>query len=695
MKRLIIGTVVVIALLAGGFSAAIMTLNSIDWSEYEEPIAGAVKDATGRELRFSGVLSLDIGFSPGIIANDVALQNVAWGSRDDMVTLEHVEVRLKLLPLIFGQIEVRQLEIVGFNLLLETNRQGKGNWEFEFPAADAPVPADANSAPASQNDDLLKTVFLQKAVIQNAKVVYIDGQTGTSQRIGIDEFVAQMDSASAPLQLDLTAFYDDERVELAGQISGISGLMSGEPLGLDMTMKAAGATLEIEGSLDQPLGDIAFELSVDASGDSLSRLSEIAGSPVAGLDEYNLAATVSGNPEQFNVMNLVAGVSGMQLDGELKIDLAEDPMRLGATLHSPRIDLTRLLPTDDAVEPSSSTTADATGDPGGRVFSQDPLPLDAFDSLDTIVADVALAIGELIVDSETTLNNVELGIHAAENTVAVVPLKLEVMGATIDGRVKIEAVRGAVAVATTFSVRHPSVGDLIPDDGDTMMAGGAFDLDFDVTGKGASVADIMGSLSGSLSADIGAAQVSNGWIQRAFAEAQAILTKSAPQQGGAGPIELKCMVTGFSIRDGLAEAESFVVDARNIAIFGDGQINLRDELLNLDFDWLAVGVDTRNALPPFEVRGTLAAPKGRFDTKALIGSALGLGAVAMTDDDFESSGMTAESGPERCWQRLVVYEQFREDRAQPKEITVESALDDIESTRDALKKLGGFFRKKK
>jgi len=67
----------------------------------------------------------------------------------------------------------------------------------------------------------------------------------------------------------------------------------------------------------------------------------------------------------------------------------------------------------------------------------------------------------------------------------------------------------------------------------------------------------------------------------------------------------------------------------------------------------------------------------------------------VTESDFENADLAAESGPQRCRQRLVVYEQIREERARPKEITVESVIKDIETTKDALKKLGGFFRKKK
>jgi uncharacterized protein involved in outer membrane biogenesis len=269
------------------------------------------------------------------------------------------------------------------------------------------------------------------------------------------------------------------------------------------------------------------------------------------------------------------------------------------------------------------------------------------------------------------------------------------MGATIDGRAELEVVQEAAVVAATLDIHHPSVGDLVKDDNKTMLVGGPFDMTIDVTGNGASVRDIMASLNGSLATELGAAQASSQWMQRMFAEVTAILTKTVPKRGTTEPIELHCMVTDFRITDGVAEAESFVVDARNITLFGDGRIDLRDESLHLDFDWLATRVKTQSVLPPFKVRGTLVSPSSRFDTKAMLGNVLGLDGEAISDSDFDRAGLTAESGPQRCRQRLVVYQKIQEDRARPKEITVEQVLKDVETTKDALKKLGGFFKKKR
>ncbi|RLA06878.1 MAG: hypothetical protein DRQ59_14775 [Gammaproteobacteria bacterium] len=582
--------------------------------------------------------------------------------------------------------------------------------------------------------------------------------------------MAKMDSPTAPLFVDLVASHDAESFELAGEIDGIAGVLAGEPLGLDVTLNAAGATVMIKGAVARPLEADGIDMTVQVSGDSLSRLTELATAPVTGLGEYQISVTVAGNAdaialsnlavsleaagaqigvsgsisdaiavtgvdvavevkgdslaalstladtelpdlgafsmlaniagtaEKINVTDLSIDIAGMQIDGNLKADIGAEPLLLEATLHSEKIDLTRLLPADEAVESSS---ADAIGsgqvsdDSNERMFPDDPLPLDSLDALDTIDAVVKLKIDELIVDPETTLTNLDIGLHAANKRVSILPLKFSVMGATIDGRVGLEVVQEAAAVATMLNIHHPSVGDLVEDDSKTMLVGGPFDMVIDVTGNGASVRDIMASLNGSLTTELGAAQASSQWMQRMFAEVTAILTKTVPKRGTTEPIELHCMVTDFRITNGVAEAESFVVDARNITLFGDGRIDLRDESLHLDFDWLAARAKTQNVLPPFKVRGTLMSPSSRFDTKAMLGNVLGLGDGSKSIGDDEFSDLTAATGSERCRQRLIAYRKIQDDRARPKEITVEQVLKDVETTKDVLKKLGGFFKRKK
>ncbi len=760
MKRLIIGLVVLIVVLVGGFIAAVVTLNAIDWSKYQEPIAAAVRDATGRELRFGGSLNINIGLSPGISANGVRLQNAPWASRADMLTVDNVEVHLKLLPLIFGQVEVSRIELIGLDLLLETDAQGQGNWILEL--TDEPAPDVDDDGPG--DGQMLTAAVLGKAVIRNATIVYLDGTTGESQRVTIDEFVARMESVDAPLKMDLAAAFGDEPIELEGELTGVSGLPSGGALGLDLALRALGASVTMAGRVERPLYTDGIDISIDAEGVSLTQLTAFAGAPVADLGAYRLGARITGNADairlsdlvvdlkaadatigvtgsvqdavalegidvalridgrslaalstlagtqlpdlgayqvaanvagtadKIKVSNLRIGIADMQIDGNVAADIAARPMRLEATLRAPRIDLTRLLP---AAAPAPEETAPPAGGTKERLFPDDPLPLDGLDALGALDADVRLEIGALVVDAETTLTNLDVGLDVGPGTVRVKPLKLTAMGAAIDGRVGLDVIASGAKVAAALAIRHPSIGDLVEEGGDTMLTGGPLDMTVDVTGTGRSVRDIMASLNGTLAVELGTTRINNKWVQRAFADAMTIVKK----RGEAEPVDLHCVTTDINIKDGIAIPKSLVIDTRGVSLFGKGQINLRDETLKLDFDRLAASLSASSALPPFQVRGTLASPTGRIDAKALAGKTLGFGAALLTKSDTGITDVAAATGPERCRQRLVVYEQVQTDRTQSKQKTIEAAGDAAgvtkEVTQEVMDKLGGFLRRKK
>ena len=49
-----------------------------------------------------------------------------------MVRLKVLEIEVKLFPLLFGNIQVKRLILVEPDILLETDRKGRGNWELDF-----------------------------------------------------------------------------------------------------------------------------------------------------------------------------------------------------------------------------------------------------------------------------------------------------------------------------------------------------------------------------------------------------------------------------------------------------------------------------------------------------------------------------------------------------------------------------------
>jgi len=106
---------------------------SYDFNKLKPQIAKAVKDATGRELTLGGNLDLKIGFHPSLQTQNVAFQNAPWGSQPQMATVKQFEVQVSLLPLISGDIKLKRLILIEPEILIEINKAGKSNLEFEVP----------------------------------------------------------------------------------------------------------------------------------------------------------------------------------------------------------------------------------------------------------------------------------------------------------------------------------------------------------------------------------------------------------------------------------------------------------------------------------------------------------------------------------------------------------------------------------
>src|SRR5262245_13411963 len=100
-----------------------------DWDWFKGTIERRVAAATGREFRIDD-LDVDLGFRPRVRATGVRLGNADWSDEEDMATLDAIDFRIRMLPLLRGRIDLPYAHVTGARLLIERNREGRGNWEF-------------------------------------------------------------------------------------------------------------------------------------------------------------------------------------------------------------------------------------------------------------------------------------------------------------------------------------------------------------------------------------------------------------------------------------------------------------------------------------------------------------------------------------------------------------------------------------
>ncbi|HSD50682.1 MAG TPA: AsmA family protein, partial [Candidatus Methylomirabilis sp.] len=283
--------------------AVVVALRSMDFNKYKGLIAEQAKTATGRELKIGGNLNLEIGFSPAVVVEDVAFANAPWGSRADMLKVRRFEMEVALIPLIFRDIQVKRLILVQPDILLETDARGKGNWSLGDAAA-TPPPAKPGESKAG-----LPAIAVEKVRIEKGTLTYRDGRTKRATVLAIDRLDLKAKSLTSPLDIDLAGAYGGKAFTLAGTVGPLGELQTpSRPYPVKLSMKAGGATVEVDGTIAKPMEAAGLDLKVKAKGEELAEVAKLADKSIPALGPFSLAAQVAGSTESLSLSGIDASI---------------------------------------------------------------------------------------------------------------------------------------------------------------------------------------------------------------------------------------------------------------------------------------------------------------------------------------------------------------------------------------------------
>jgi hypothetical protein len=142
------------------------------------------------------------------------------------------------------------------------------------------------------------------------------------------------------------------------------------------------------------------------------------------------------------------------------------------------------------------------------------------------------------------------------------------------------------------------------------VQGAKVDFKLQSAGTGASVRSLLASQQGFSLLSIGPTQIATRLTADGLG---AILGRLA---GGAGTFsEMRCLISHFSLAEGLARSEALLFAAGNQTVTGQGSVNLVSE--SLDFTLTPRPAGERPA-PPLDVSGTLLHPAVALDRGAIV-----------------------------------------------------------------------------
>lgn len=287
IKRLILGTIAIVAVVL--IVATVVVMN-LDLNKHKDRIQQVVLDKTGRELQINGEISASLFPWIGFSLNDVTFANADGFTGEFFGKVTSSDLKVQVLPLLTGNINVKLIEFNGLELNLQRNADGKTNWD-DLMATTAVVETDSGTDDVVQEVEagapVVAALSVGGVVIADAKVRWSDMQAGND--VALDQFnlttgaislsetfpfetTFKVASNSAGVASDVSAS-GDINVNLAENIYQLTGLK--------LKTTATGTALPMD-SLSVALGgDLVTDLNSQTL-DFSSMTGDVAGVPLQG-----------------------------------------------------------------------------------------------------------------------------------------------------------------------------------------------------------------------------------------------------------------------------------------------------------------------------------------------------------------------------------------------------------------------------
>jgi uncharacterized protein involved in outer membrane biogenesis len=602
---------------------------SYDFNKLKPQIAKAVKDATGRELTLGGNLDLKIGFHPSLQTQNVAFQNAPWGSQPQMATVKQFEVQVSLLPLISGDIKLKRLILIEPEILIEINKAGKSNLEFEVPDT-----STTQSEQTKGGAEKLPIISFEKAQIQNGILKIKDDRTNRSQTVKLVRLALEGAGFGSPADIDLEGDYNNIPFKVSGSLGSVRALMdSAKPWPIEITARAFESDVSLAGYIKDPLSLQGIDVNLKVQGENLANFEKITGNPLPVKGPFNVAGHLTAPTlENFKISDITILLGESRINGEIALNQKSPRPQINANFQFSKLDLRALIKQNNAGSKKEIKNKKSKNK-SNKVFSAEPFDLQALQSVDAVLSFRA----DQILTHRTALDNFQLDLSLENGHLRLAPLNAGIGGGNLSGSLDLSAKGNLANLTTTIIAKKLNLGSMLKELEISETIEGILDLDIDLKGQGNSTSALMAGLNGDVIAILSEGKMPVKYINLVGVDITTSFLKLInPLEKKIARATINCVVCDFNIKNGMAKSDVLMIDDPEKTLLGTGTINLKTEELDFGIhtkpkegigtkDTGKISVSLSEITKPFKLGGTLANPSlgiSRERTLKSIGLAL-------------------------------------------------------------------------
>jgi uncharacterized protein involved in outer membrane biogenesis len=326
MRRVLIYAGIILSVLVGLLSLAIVVVNLIPGNYYKSFIISKVGSKTGRELTIVGDLDIKLFTTFAFKMSGIKVSNAEWGSRSHMISVDNIEGELALFPLLRGILDLT-LVVDKSDLLLETHSSGQGNWQFGelIKEATEVTKAAEEVAGAAQETEsggwLPLRPFIRKLHLNETHITFLDGKSG--DRIIIQNEKLHVGSTEDKLSIELRGKFNDIPLAFSGGFDSADFIVANRPAKVNFDGHFGDAKLLAKGTIGplEPTADIDVIVAVDT--DSVSTISPLAGRDLPDIGPLSLSVRLTGKEGKYIASDLLTVLEDKNLTAEAKGSIAD------------------------------------------------------------------------------------------------------------------------------------------------------------------------------------------------------------------------------------------------------------------------------------------------------------------------------------------------------------------------------------
>ena len=519
-----------VALLLIGVAIAFAT---VDPGRFLAPLLARVKAETGRNLTVQGPVGFKLSLEPKIVLPGVAFDNAPWSKTREMLTAKQVEAQVALLPLLSRRLEVARFTLVEPVITLETDANGRGNWEIGTSPSGGAATSPSDTASTA-------TIGIANFEIRNGTLTYRNGATGKVTRASIDRMMLHARDMQAPVAVEFRGEVEDVPIALSGDFGAPDKWLRQQwPYPVSVKGEIAGNATKLQTKLAR-------------SGTTTS------------LDDLDVTYGVIAGKGSVRIVN----------DGSRTryvIDLTIPALSLGELAAQPR------PATKGASPPAKAPSAP----PASRwIIPDTPLPLAPLAGIDS---EGTLEVGELKLRDGQKLRQVSVKFSSHDAKLDASYGAALAFGGSVRGGLSVDARRkDAPGVHVTLDARDLDLTALAATAGiKREIRGGKVRASIDITGSGVTPHRVASTMSGTILVVSGPATLGRSTVQEESALSQ-IAGAMDPFKSVDAVTELRCAVVRLPLANGVAHVDrSIAIETGKIAASASGTLDFRDETLDL------------------------------------------------------------------------------------------------------------------